>query len=161
MPTKSCKTCGWRTLNPQQCSLIGYKYADNRHICCPYYVAELPICDHCGKPDPQLIITTTSSGKIKKFCNNCLSLSETCGGCLFSATCDFETNPSPIPKSVQKRIQQGNQIFVVTEKNEKRVEETCHKNCKCFNPEYGSCNRENNCCGNILPTIFNEDKGEQ
>ena len=155
MPDKSCTTCGYHKLNPQQCPLIGYQYAPDRNSVCPYWADELPICDHCGKVSPTAnVFTQTSDGSWKRLCSVCLSLSGTCGGCTFGTECDFETNPSPTPKTVQKRIQQGNGIYVVTEKNAKRVEETCRKNCQCFDPDSNSCNKENNCCGKYNPIDF-------
>ena len=147
MPTKSCFTCAYRTLNPQQCPLIGYNYADDRNQVCPYHTTELPKCDICGQIVPDSMFTQKSDGSWIRICKNCQSKSGTCGNCENSHTCDFETNPSPIPKAVQKRIQQGNQIMVVTVKNDARVAETCAKNCECFDLDSNSCNRENNTCG--------------
>ena len=147
MPTKSCYTCAYRTLNPQQCPLIGYNYADDRNQVCPYHTTELPKCDICGQITPNSMFTQKSDGSWIHICKNCQSKSGTCGGCSKSSTCDFETNPSPIPKAIQKRIQQGNQIMVTTVKNDARINETCAKNCECFDHETRTCCRENNTCG--------------
>ena len=148
MPTKSCYTCAYRTLNPQQCPLIGYNYADDRNQVCPYHTTELPKCDICGQVVPNSMFTQKSDGSWIRICKNCLSKSGTCGGCSKSSTCDFETNPSPIPKTVQKRIQQGNQIMVTTIKNPSRIDVTCRINCPCFSEENGCC-REYNTCSNF------------
>ena len=148
MPTKSCFTCAYRTLNPQQCPLIGYQYADDRNQVCPYHTTELPKCDICGQIDPNSVLTQKSDGSWIRICQNCQSKSGTCGGCSKSSTCDFETNPSPIPKAVQKRIQQGNQIMVTTIKNPSRIDVTCRINCPCFSEENGCC-REYNTCSNF------------
>ena len=148
MPTKSCFTCAYRTLNPQQCPLIGYQYADDRNQECPYHTTELPKCDICGQIDPNSVLTQKSDGSWIRICKNCQSKSGTCGGCSKSSTCDFETNPSPIPKAVQKRFQQGNQIIVTTIKNPSRIDVTCRINCPCFSEENGCC-REYNTCGNF------------
>lgn len=148
MPTKSCFTCAFHTLNPQQCPLIGYSYTEDRNQVCPYWVNELPKCEVCGRIDPGYVLFLNKDETAYiPVCSNCAKLSGTCGNCENSHTCDFETNPSPIPKAVQKRIQQGNQIMVVTVKNDARVAETCAKNCECFDPDSNSCNRENNTCG--------------
>lgn len=148
MPTKSCFTCAYRTLNPQQCPLIGYQYADDRNQVCPYHTTELPKCDICGQIDPNSVLTQKSDGSWIRICKNCQSKSGTCGGCSKSSTCGFETNPSPIPKAVQKRTQQGNQIMVTTIKNPSRIDVTCRINCPCFSEENGCC-REYNTCGNF------------
>ena len=149
MPTKSCFNCAYRALNPQQCPLIGYEYTDNRNQICPYHTTELPKCDICGKVVPDSMFTQKSDGSWIRICKNCQSKSGTCGGCSKSSTCDFETNPSPIPKAVQKRIQQGNQIMVTTIKNPSRIDVTCRINCPCFSEEFGCC-RELNTCGNYI-----------
>ena len=150
MPTKSCLTCAYRTLNPQQCPLIGYNYADDRNQVCPYHTTEIIYCARCGNIIPTIHypLTHYSDGTWKPTCENCLKLSGTCGGCSKSSTCDFETNPSPIPKAVEKRFQQGNQIIVTTVKNDERINETCAKNCECFDHETRTCCREYNCCRN-------------
>lgn len=149
MPTKSCFTCAFRTLNPQQCPLIGYSYTEDRNQVCPYWVDELVYCAKCGNiiPTPHFPLTHYSDGTWKPTCENCLKLSGTCGGCLNSTTCDFETNPSTIPKAVEKRFQQGNQIIVTQVKNPLRIDSTCRVNCQCFSEEFGCC-REHNTCGN-------------
>ena len=148
MPTKSCYTCAYRTLNPQQCPLIGYNYADDRNQVCPYHTTKLPKCDICGQVVPNSMFTQKSDGSWVRICQNCLSKSGTCGGCSKSSICDFETNPSPIPKAVQKRIQQGNQIMVTTIKNPSRIDVTCRINCPCVSEENGCC-REYNTCSNF------------
>lgn len=150
MPTKSCFTCGYRTLNPQQCPLIRYSYTEDRNQVCPYWTAEITYCavPTCNTiiPGPHYILTQFSDGNYKPICENCLSLSGTCGNCENSHTCDFETNPSPIPKAVQKRIQQGNQIMITQIKNPDRIAISCKLKCECFSEEFG-CLRENNTCG--------------
>lgn len=149
MPNKSCLTCGYRSLNPQQCPLIGYQYTENdTDAVCPYWVAEIVTCFICGNiiPKKNYCLTQSKDGSWNPICDNCLKLSGTCGGCSKSTTCDFETNPSPLPKAVQKQVRQGNQILVTTVKNEDRIRETCEKNCDCFSKEFG-CLRENGTCG--------------
>ena len=148
MPTKSCFTCAYRTLNPQQCPLIGYNYADDRNQVCPYHTTELPKCDICGQIDPNSVLTQKSDGSWIRLCKNCQNKSGTCGGCSKSSTCDFETNPSPIPKAVEKRFQQGNQIMITQIKNPLRIDATCRINCPCFSEENGCC-REYNTCNNF------------
>ena len=150
MPTKSCSTCAYRTLNPQQCPLIGYNYAEGEKQSCPYHTTEIVYCARCGNiiPKRNYMLTHYSDGTWKPTCEKCIKLSGTCGGCSKSSTCDFETNPSPIPKAVQKRIQQGNQIMVTTIKNPSRIDVTCRINCPCFSEEFGCC-REYNTCSNF------------
>jgi hypothetical protein len=147
MPTKSCLTCGYRNLNPQQCPLIGFQYTEDCNAVCPYWVAEVPTCGICGQVDPQAILTQKSDTSWIRLCRNCAGKSGTCGGCSKSTTCDFETNPSPIPKAVEKRFQQGNQIMITQIKNPDRIAISCRINCECFSEKFG-CLRENGTCGN-------------
>lgn len=79
-------------------------------------------------------------------CGNCFSMAGTCGLCENGTLCDFETNPSPLPKQVQKVIRQGNAIIQTVVKNPERIRETCLKNCPCCDPNFG-CFKENGTCG--------------
>lgn len=148
MSFNSCLNCAYRTLDPQKCPLIGHQYTTDRNQICPYWTNELPQCDVCGQLDPNYFIRETSEETYIRICKTCQSKSGTCGGCLKGSMCDFETNPSPIPKAVEKRIQQGNQIMIITVKNEARIHETCAKNCECFDLEERICCREYNYCKN-------------
>ena len=148
MPTKSCFTCAFRTLDPQKCPLIGYSYTEDRNQVCPYWIEELPKCEVCGRIDPNYVLfLNKDETAYMPVCFNCSKLSGTCGGCSNSTTCDFETNPSPIPKAIEKRFQKGNQIIVAQVKNPSRIDITCRVNCQCFSEEFGCC-REHNTCGN-------------
>lgn len=144
---KSCLNCAFHEVNPQRCPLIGYSYSGDGNQVCPYWVNELPKCEICGNIDPNYVLFLgKDETKYIKACSQCKELSGTCRLCSKNSTCDFETNPSPIPKAVEKRIQQGNQIIVTTVRNEERIRETCQKNCECFSEEFG-CLRENGTCG--------------
>lgn len=146
MSNKTCETCGFRTLNPQQCPLIGYQYTDLRKTC-PYWVAEVTHCSYCNAviPDRHYALIHSNDGSWKPVCGKCLKLSGTCGSCVNSQVCDFETNPSTIPKAVQKTIQQGNMTTVTTIPNPTRIDITCRVNCQCFSEEFG-CLKENGTC---------------
>ena len=151
MPIKSCFNCGYRPLDITKCPLIGYVYPQsaNSNPVCPYHTGQLTTCGNCGQiiPKTHYALIHSNDGNWKPICDKCLSLSGHCGGCSKSTTCDFETNPSPIPKAVQKQVRHGNQILMTTVKNEERIRETCKKNCGCFSKEFG-CLRENGTCGN-------------
>ena len=145
MPTKNCFNCGFRSLHADTCQLLGLKYGPGA---CKQWTAELTRCAICNQiiPVRNYILTKSKDGSWKPTCENCLSTLNTCRGCSKSTVCDYETNPSPLPKAVQKRIQQGQQVMVITVKNDERIKETCAKNCSCFDPDSNSCNREVNCC---------------
>ena len=82
-------------------------------------------------------------------CEDCLNATGTCRMCEFAKTCDFETNPSPLPKVVQKVIQQGNMQMATQVRNPERKKSTCEAGCKCYDEEYG-CSRQNSLCINYI-----------
>jgi hypothetical protein len=149
MPNKSCNTCGFASLNAQKCPVIGSPIDPSANYNCPYWCSDLLHCENCG----QIIATnpiftySTIQEKYIVLCRDCQSKTNTCETCLEATKCDFETNPSPTPKAVQKTIKQGNFTSVGTVKNPERIRETCQVNCRCFDAENGVCNKENGCCG--------------
>ena len=145
MPTKSCFNCGYRALNPQECPVLGIPYGPTA---CPFHTKEITYCAICNQiiPGRNITFTQAPDSSWKAICEKCLPTIGTCRTCSKGSTCDFETNPSPIPKAVQKTIQQGNQIMVVTVKSDERINETCAKNCECFDHETRTCRKENSYC---------------
>ena len=145
MPSKSCYNCGYRALNPQECPVLGIPYGPTA---CPFHTKELTYCAICNQVIPGRNVTFTQApdSSWKAVCEKCLPVIGTCRTCSKGSTCDFETNPSPIPKAVEKRFQQGNQIIVTTVKNDERINETCAKNCECFDHETRTCRKENSYC---------------
>ena len=105
-------------------------------------------CDICRAPlkASQATITPKEDGDYIITCPNHSQLFGTCHLCLNANGCDFETNPSKIPKVVQRQIKQGPMTQIVQVKNPDRVAETCQKNCKCYDSEIG-CLREHGTCG--------------
>lgn len=108
-------------------------------------MAENILCDFCGQS--ATIIDANDEEHTVFFCDRCFSVTKTCGACIKSTQCDFETNPSPLPKQVQKTVRQGNMVMQTVIKNEERIRETCRKNCACFHEDFG-CLRENGTCSN-------------
>lgn len=154
MPVKCCANCSILTKD-NVCRLfktqIQYPYGER----CPNFTKELVECENCGNSVvlPQIL---TENEQTLLLCDNCVKLSGTCNLCTERTQCDFETNPLSLPKVIIKQIRQGNQMLQVQIKNPERIRETCEKNCKCFDKEFG-CGKENGCCGNYI-TDFN--KGE-
>ena len=144
-----CLTCGYRSMDPSRCPLLGVEYKQDQT--CPYHACEIPVCEVCRN-----IIVSTKPLRFYQFpdtywkpvCENCVSAIGTCRNCSNSTACDFETNPSPLPKAVIKSFQQGNMITQTTVKNEERVAITCAQNCGCFDHETSTCLREYGTCAN-------------
>ena len=75
------------------------------------------------------------------FCLRCAPYSHTCVTCAHRDGCDFETNPSPLPKQVQMTQRQGNAVISQVVKNPERIKITCQNGCLCWSEEYG-CGRQ-------------------
>lgn len=156
MYIKDCAHCALPSLNGGICPVFQTKPKDTKDSC-PMFKHEIIMCEVCGQP----IITRTNiditENTIHYLCDNCLKQSGTCPTCKMRETCEFETNPSTIPKVVQQRIQQGPMTSIIQVKNPTRIEMFC-KNCKCFNEKFG-CLKENGCCGRWEACYAMDDTG--
>lgn len=104
-------------------------------------------CETCGRPiEQQFLCPDGDSWHI--LCGNCASQLNTCAFCKKVDVCTFETDPSPLPKMVQKQIRQGPMISVTTEMNPERIRQTCEKGCDCFDANFG-CMRQFHYCERI------------
>ena len=104
-------------------------------------------CETCGRPTQQQVLCPDGDNW-HILCPNCASQLNTCAFCKKANTCTFETDPSPLPKMVQKQIRQGNMISVTTEMNPERIRQTCEKGCDCFDANFG-CMRQFHYCERI------------
>lgn len=98
-------------------------------------------CNYCGQYPAQVI---NPEGTMA--CKRCAGLFNTCHLCLNSTKCEFETNPSPLPKQVQQTIRQGNVQMQTVIKNPERIQ-LCCTGCPCWNAVDACCNREYETCG--------------
>lgn len=140
--TKFCRTC--RILDPRQnvCQLTNRPKDPDKDYCSDHQ-AILKTCDNCGNITLESILTPDLT-EWRTLCSQCASKLSTCAFCRNGDKCDFETNPSTLPKIVQKRIQQGPMVSLTTVKNPDRIKETCEKNCDCFDKETQTCMKEIN-----------------
>jgi hypothetical protein len=100
----------------------------------------MTICNYCGKAEAS-IFTPEGIGS----CPRCTQLFNTCNVCLNSVKpCEFETNPSPIPKTITKVVQKGNMRAQVELDNPDRIEAFC-LTCPCW---CDGCGRFSGTCGN-------------
>jgi hypothetical protein len=104
-------------------------------------------CETCGRPtEQQFLCPDGDSWHI--LCGDCASQLNTCSFCKKVNVCTFETDPSPLPKMVQKQIRQGPMITVTAEMNPERIRQTCEKGCDCFDANFG-CMRQFHYCERI------------
>ena len=104
-------------------------------------------CETCGRPTEQQVLCPDGDNW-HILCPNCASQLNTCAFCKKVNGCAFETDPSPLPKMVQKQIRQGPITSVVTVKNPELVRNTCQKGCPCYDPE-NDCMRQFHYCKEI------------
>ena len=116
---------------------------------CLYHTTELHLCALCGNhmPKENQLIDATNPEDIVIYCRGCKQHVNHCPTCTNSQECRFETDPSSIPKIIQKEIRQGNMTTVMQIRNPDRIRETCKKGCPCFSEEF-ECLRQFNSCGN-------------
>ena len=103
-------------------------------------------CEYCGRENPQYILTRYAEDRIVLTCPNCAQFFNTCRLCSHAQFCEFETNPSPLPKQVQQTIRQGNMIAQTVVRNPDRIKAFCFE-CPCWNTENQCCGREFGTCG--------------
>lgn len=152
---KHCKTCTFRLDNT--CSLK-YAQIDPERDTCRYHSKISISCEICGAELPPLaaLIDLCPDG-MHTICPRCDRLMSTCQLCDTAATCDFESNPIDLPKTIQKQIRQGNMVMMTEIKNPDRIRETCLVNCPCFSQENGCLREFNSQCTKFHHSWRKED----
>ena len=139
------KSCGFRDPETQLCQLLQGNIPAPEDCRCPLYNSEPMSCAFCNKIIISSPCISKKGAEWLTICGDCAALFGTCHMCEHGQECDFQTNPSPLPMQVQKQVQQGPMIQIMTIKNPERVEETCKKNCACWSEQFG-CMKENGTC---------------
>lgn len=111
---------------------------------CSKHQDELAQCSVCGAGTLTPVFTQDGT-EWRTLCEACSQRLATCAFCKQANICDFETNPSPLPKMIQQQIRQGNMITVGTIKNPDRIRQTCQNGCPCYDPNF-ECMRQFNYC---------------
>lgn len=151
---KHCNTCALRTSN-ETCGLGRYKVTPEADYCSHHQ--DNPVaCEICHVIliTPGIIDLQNDSPHL--ICGECLQKMKTCALCDFNKVCSFDSSTSGTPKTVKKVIQKGPMQAVVEVKNPDRIQETCKKDCSCWNEEYG-CLRENGSCGKVVYTYVERE----
>lgn len=153
MYPQKCNNCGYADWDTAKCRLLGIHIKPEDGLTCTQWKQELDICTICGRvivSNPYLI---SSNGSWSMVCGECVKQLNTCRNCQNGSSCDFETNPSSLPKAVMKRFQQGNQIIQTQVKNPERIRQTCEKNCCCWDAKNRVCRKEYNYCEDIVAIV--------
>ena len=144
---RTCGQCALPQHNGGVCPLFNETFPSNAPGC-PKFSTQLTTCELCKRfIIPSSTIIDATENTLHFICESCRQETGHCSTCKNAHICAFETDPSPIPKVVQKEFRQGNMISVTQVKNPERIDKTCKNGCKCFDPEFG-CLRQNNSCRN-------------
>lgn len=139
-----CGDCGFKVTQGADsfCSLSKLKVDPSIDSCSKHTFQEsMKICEVCGNIMLESSIVDLIDGSPHIICSNCASQMGFCNTCGNVKNCKFEQDNSPTEKFVQKQVRQGNMIMMATVKNPKRIEETCKKDCCCYDEKNG-CIRE-------------------
>lgn len=145
--TKYCKTCGFLDPKRPVCLLRGEQVDATADFCSKHQEIEFyENCPICGKPiyNTNAIVDVLPTGGFRYLHLSCAQALNTCLTCKHGDICEFQTNPDPMPKMVNKTIRQGNMMMQTTVANPSRIEKYCF-NCRCFSQEFG-CLKQNKCC---------------
>ena len=146
---RTCKECAY--FDDMRCKISGQP-AISHNIACASFSSQRYECDICHRQIHHTeVIYDSKSNKI--ICSDCGNRLSTCDNCHNGNICVFETDPSPLPKQIQKQIRQGNMIGQTIIKNPDRILITCKKGCSCWNAETESCNKQLRYCANIQEVI--------
>lgn len=147
-----CKDCAWLTAHQGKhaCYTLQkiIEKPDTEYCAWGLMPSELIPCDICKTPIYKPVIAILDHGKAIGICHNCYQKLGTCALCKHSDNCAFDTDPSPLPKMVQKQVSVQGGYAITTIRNPDRVAITCEKNCKCYNKEEQYCMREDQTCIN-------------
>ena len=146
---RTCKECAY--FDDMRCKISG-RPAISHNVACASFSSQRYECDICHRQIHHTeVIYDSKSNKI--ICSDCGNRLSTCDNCHNGSICLFETDPSPLPKQIQKQIRQGNMFGQTIIKNPDRIDITCKKNCPCWNTETESCNKQLRYCANIQEVI--------
>lgn len=146
---RTCKECAY--FDDMRCKISGQP-AISHNIACASFSSKRYECDICHRQIHHTeVIYDSKSNKI--VCSDCCNRLSTCDNCHNGNICLFETDPSPLPKQIQKQIRQGNMIGQTIIKNPERVRQICEVKCPCWDTETESCNKQLRYCANIQEVI--------
>lgn len=146
---RTCKECAY--FDDMRCKISGQP-AISHNVACASFSSQRYECDICHRQIHHTeVIYDSKSNKI--VCSDCCNRLSTCDNCHNGNICLFETDPSPLPKQIQKQYRQGNMIGQTIIKNPDRILITCKKGCFCWDAETESCNKQLRYCANIQEVI--------
>ena len=148
LTNRTCGECALMQHNGGTCPIFNQTFEANESGC-PRFAKDLVTCELCRHliMPVGVVVDMTDDEHPHFICDECRKKCGHCPTCVNARTCAFETDPSSLPKLIQKEFRQGNMISVTQVKNPARIDITCKKGCPCFSEENG-CSRQINTCGN-------------
>ena len=144
MAENTCYDCALFSKEHHACLRTKAPELSTNH--CSHFVAELPTCGVCGQMflPPATLMMEEGKNDILVLCPQCVQGRNKCVTCQHGKYCDFKENTEcTLPPMIQQTLRQENMIMSRTVPNMARVEETCKKNCKCYDAERNCCSRGN------------------
>lgn len=139
-----CGPCLYRSADTKICSVLK-KVVNDDDMACQRYAdsSYLNTCELCGR---QVIrgseVIFIEADRPHFTCANCAETAGTCHSCINIKDCRFDSDPSPIPKVVQRQIRQGNVVQIASIQNPERIKITCQKGCECWDPIDSTCRKQ-------------------
>lgn len=141
---KYCATCSLKAPDRATCMRTGAPISPTEDYC-NHHTYTIYTCEQCGQL-MTAVGTYIDHNSNKLLCAKCNDAYGTCPTCANGNACDFETNPSPLPKVVVQVVRQGPMTSQTQVKNPERIAITCATNCGCYNN--GICCKEFRTCAN-------------
>lgn len=151
---QNCKTCTLLVSkgNDKFCGLSHYKVDPETDYCSRHPNTALT-CEICGSILLSSSIIDLVDDTPHIICPQCLNLLGTCNLCDHAKVCVFESSPSTLPKTIYKTIQHGPMQATVEVMNPDRIQETCKKECTCWDDECGCLRAQpGQTCGKVVYT---------
>ena len=139
-PIIPCERCGYLASGAQGCALLKIKVDPAADFCSHFVEAkDIIYCVQCGRPiTPHLSIICGED----IYCKDCFNTFGTCIHCKNRDDCKFDTDPSPLPKTIRQKT-----MYTVTDiPNPERVRITCQNGCECFSEEFGCLKQKYQTC---------------
>ena len=147
--SQTCNSCVLKTQDGFHCDLTNWEIKPLEDSCFRH-TRSFTSCELCNMPITGKKYLEFINDEYHVLCASCSSKMYTCQLCGEGQQCLFLTDPSPIPKTIMKTIQQGNMVMQTQVRNPEREKITCTK-CICWIES--ECQKENGRCKNFKHTL--------
>lgn len=131
---RKCGNCFiWKQYN-KVCPFFQEEMKENTPAC-PKFTDKIKTCACCGNAIIGKFYLANDNDIWYELCSKCDEQWGNCATCANITSCDYETNPINLPKQVQTQTRKGPMVINTVGRNPARIEETCAKNCSCWQKE--------------------------